>query len=88
MEQVLLYIARTFQKCHEGGGSENKIYLLLIAMAIDRETLSIVQFLGLIDRDGISQSQLVICNESSIVSHARGRALNNMAAGMEVTGLN
>ena len=31
-------------------------------MAIDRETLSIVQFLRLTDRDGIDQSQLVIHN--------------------------
>ena len=35
-------------------------------MAIDRETLSIVQFLRLIDRDGISQSQLVIHNSSVV----------------------
>ena len=34
------------------------------AMAIDRETLSIVQSLRLIDRDGIRQSQLVIQNFS------------------------
>ena len=58
-----------------------------IAMAIDRKTLSMVQFLRLTDRDGVGQSQLVIHN-SSIFFPARGRALNNMAAGMEVTGLN
>ena len=35
-----------------------------IAMATDTETLSIVQFLRLTDRDGISQSQLVTHNSS------------------------
>ena len=42
--------------------------VLAFAMAIDRETLLIVQFLRLIDRDGICQSQLVVHNESSIFS--------------------
>ena len=54
-------------------------------MAIDRKTLSMVQFLRLTDRDGVGQSQLVIHN-SSMFFPARGGTLNNMAAGMEVTG--
>ena len=37
-------------------------------MAIGRETLSIVQFLKLIDRDGSDQSQLVIHNFSPFSS--------------------
>ena len=37
-------------------------------MAIDRETLSTVHFLRLIDGDEIGQSHLVIHNESSIFS--------------------
>ena len=56
-------------------------------MAIDRETLSIVQFLRLIDRDGIGPITAWHTQFLSFLP-ARGRALNNMAAGMEVTGLN
>ena len=45
--------------------STNHTFLYYInVMAIDRETLSIVQFLRFIDRDGIGQSQLVIHNFS------------------------
>ena len=56
-------------------------------MAIGREALSIVQFLRVIDRDRIGQSQLSYTMNPQF-SPARGRALNNMAADMEVTGLN
>ena len=56
-------------------------------MAVDREILSIVQFLRHIDRDGIGQSQVFIHN-SSFFFFTRSRTLNNMAAGMEVAGLN
>ena len=57
-------------------------------MDIDRETLSIVHFLRPIDRDGIGQSQLVNQNSSMFFPPGADRALNNMAAGMEITGLN
>ena len=57
-------------------------------MAIDRGTLSMGQFLRLSDRDGIGQSQLVMYTQFLKFFPARGRALNNMTAGMEVTGLN
>ena len=40
--------------------------MCLIVMATDRETLSIVQFLRLIDRDGIGQPQLVVHDEFDI----------------------
>ena len=42
------------------------------AMAINRETLSIVQVLTLIDKDGIRQSQLVIYN-SPLPPHGQGQ---------------
>ena len=56
-------------------------------MAIDREILSIVQFLRLIDRVEIGQSQVFTHNFLSFF-FSRNRTLNNMAAGMKVTGLN
>ena len=58
---------------------------LLNVMAVDRETLSILQFLRLTDSGGIGQSQLVIHN-SSVFFTARSRTFNDMAAGMEVNG--
>ena len=60
----------------------------LIAVVIDRETLSTVQFLRLIDRDGIGQSNAACHIQFLDVFNARGRILNNMAAGMKVIGLN
>ena len=58
----------------------------MIVMAIDRKTLSIVQFPRLIGRMESANHSLSYTIPQFFP--ARGRALNNMAAGMEVAELN